>query len=242
MSEDVRRSRIYVLSRGPVLGLVRRALSVVALVLADLAGLALGVYVALVLRSLVYGDTIYWSLLWETGPEEWLPFLAPVTVLVFLQAGLYAPRERRAGAGRVLGALVLVALIVLAFGIGTDYEFTTTGLIPTAVVTSALAIGALRAAYGSISLELMRVAGVRRRLVLVGEGETLADLERQLRATRGGIGIDVAATVSTRDGRSRSSASRRCSSTSVRTSSCWPKPTSTRRRCWASSSSHTGTG
>ena len=196
MSEDVRRSRIYVLSRGPVLGLVRRALSVVALVLADLAGLALGVYVALVLRSLVYGDTIYWSLLWETGPEEWLPFLAPVTVLVFLQAGLYAPRERRAGAGRVLGALVLVALIVLAFGIGTDYEFTTTGLIPTAVVTSALAIGALRAAYGSISLELMRAAGVRRRLVLVGEGETLADLERQLRASRGGIGIDVAATVS----------------------------------------------
>ena len=98
-SEDVRRSRIYVLSRGPVVGLVRRALSVVALVLADVAGLALGVYVALVLRSLVYGDTIYWSLLWETGPEEWLPFLAPVTVLVFLQAGLYAPRERRAGAG-----------------------------------------------------------------------------------------------------------------------------------------------
>ena len=35
------------------------------------------------------------------GPREWLPFLAPVTVLVFLQAGLYAPRERRAGAGRV---------------------------------------------------------------------------------------------------------------------------------------------
>ena len=117
-------------------------------------------------------------------------------MLVFLQAGLYAPRERRAGPGRVLGALVLVALIVLAFGLGTDYDFTTTGLIPTAVVTTALAIGTLRAAYGSVSLELMRVAGVRRRLVLVGEGETLADLERQLRAARGGIGIEVAATVS----------------------------------------------
>jgi exopolysaccharide biosynthesis polyprenyl glycosylphosphotransferase len=195
-SEDVRRSRVYVLSRGPIQGLVLRALSVTALVVADLAGLALGVYVALVLRSLVYGDTIYWSLLWETGPEEWLPFLGPITVLVFLQAGLYAPRERRAGPGRVLGALVLVALIVLAFGLGTDYEFTTTGLIPTAVVTSALAIGTLRAAYGSVSLELMRVAGVRRRLVLVGEGETLADLERQLRAAHGGIGVEVAATVS----------------------------------------------
>ena len=195
-SEDVRRSRVYLLSRGPVVGLARRAVSVAALVVADVAGLALGVYVALVLRSIVYGDTIYWSLLWETGPEEWLPFLAPVTVLVFLQAGLYASRERRAGAGRVLGALVLVALIVLAFGLGTDYEFTTTGLIPTAVVTSALAIGTLRAAYGSVSLELMRLVGVRRRLVLVGEGETLADLERQLRAARGGIDIDVVTTVS----------------------------------------------
>ncbi len=195
-SDDVRRSRVYVLSRGPLLGLARRALSIAALVLADIAGLALGVYVALVLRSLVYGDTIYWSLLWETGPQEWLPFLAPITVLVFLQAGLYAPRERRAGSGRVLAALVLVALIVLAFGIGTDYDFTTTGLIPTAVATSAIAIGTLRAAYASIALELMRVAGVRRRLVLVGEGETLEDLERQLSAARGGIAVEVAATVS----------------------------------------------
>jgi len=195
-SDDVRSSRVYVLSRGPVVGLLRRAFSVAALILADVAGLALGVYAALVLRALLYGDTIYWSILWETGPAEWLPFLAPITVLVFLQSGLYAPRERRAGAGKVLGALVLVALIVLAFGIGTDYDFSTTGLIPTAVGTSALAIGALRAAYGSIAVELLRVLGVRRRLVLVGEGETLADLERQLRAARGGIEIEVVETVS----------------------------------------------
>ena len=191
---DIRRSRVYVLSRGPIVGLVRRALSVAALVAADVAGLALGVYVALVLRAIVYGDTIYWSLLWDTGPREWLPFLAPVTVLVFLQAGLYAPRERRAGSGRILGALVLVALIVLAFGLGTDYDFTTTGLIPTAVATSALAIGIMRAAYGSVSLELMRLAGVRRRLLLVGEGETLADLERQLLAARGGLGTEIVGT------------------------------------------------
>jgi exopolysaccharide biosynthesis polyprenyl glycosylphosphotransferase len=190
-AEDVRRARLYVASRGPLVGLVRRGLSILALVAADVAGLALGVYIALVVRSLVYGDTIYWSLLWETGPEEWLPFLAPITVLVFLQTGMYAPRERRGGAGRLLGALVLVALIVLAFGLGTDHEFTTTGLIPTAVVTSGLAIGALRAAYGSISLELMRIAGVRRRLVLVGEEGTLDHLESQLRAVQGGIGIEV---------------------------------------------------
>ena len=49
--------------------------------------------------ELVYGDPVYWSLLWETGPSEWLPFLVPITVLVFFQAGLYAARERRAGSG-----------------------------------------------------------------------------------------------------------------------------------------------
>ena len=80
-------------------------------------------------------------------------------------------RERRPGAGRILASLIVVALIVLAFGIGTGYDFTTSGLIPTAVVTSAIAIGLLRAAYESVSLELMRAAGIRRRVVLVGEGE-----------------------------------------------------------------------
>jgi len=188
---DIRRSRVYLLSRGPVFGLVRRAISVAALVAADIAGLALGVYLALVLRSFVYGDTIYWSLLWKTGPADWLPFLAPITVIVFLQAGLYAPRERRAGSGRILAALVLVALIVLAFGLGTDYDFTTTGLIPTAVVASTIAIALLRAAYDSVSLELMALAGVRRRLLLVGDDATLDDLERPLRASHGGIGVEV---------------------------------------------------
>ena len=99
--------------------------------LAEVHGVGATLFILCALSSL--GDTIYWSLLWDTGPEEWLPFLAPVTVLVFLQAGLYAPRERRAGSGRILAALVLVALIVLAFGLGTDYDFTTTGLIPTTV-------------------------------------------------------------------------------------------------------------
>ncbi len=165
------------------------------LMILDVSGLALGLYLALVLRALIYGDTIYWSLLWDTGPREWLPFLAPITILVFLQAGLYAPRERRAGQGRVLAALVLVALIVLAFGLGTDYEFTTTGLIPTAVVTSAISIGVLRAAYESVSREVLEWAGVRRRLVLVGEGDSLRQLRDQLLAVRGGLGIELVGAV-----------------------------------------------
>ena len=191
-SGDIRRSRVYVLSRGPVFGLVRRILSVVALMAADVAGLALGVYMALVLRSIVYGDTVYWSLLWDTGPAECFPS-SRRSLLVFLQAGLYAPREHRAGSGRVLAGLVLVALIASRSASGRTTT-TTTGLIPTAVAASAVAIGLLRAAYDSVSLELMGLAGVRRRMLLVGEGDALADLERQLRASRGGIGVEVVGT------------------------------------------------
>jgi len=195
--DDVRASRPLVGRRSWRRNLLRRVVSIAALIALDVIGLALGLYLALVVRELVYGHTdLAWGLLWRAGPREWLPFLAPITVLVFLQAGLYGPRERRPGPGRVLASLVLVALIVLAFGIGTDYHFTTSGLIPTATLICAIAIGVLRAAYESITLELLRVSGARRRAVLVGEGEALARVFRSLGASRGGIAYDFLGAVS----------------------------------------------
>jgi len=195
-STDVRSSRFYLFSGNHLVTIVRRSLSVLALVTLDVLGLALGVYAALVLRSVLYGKPVYWSLLWREGPQAWLKFLAPVCVLLFWQAGLYGQRERRPGAGRVVSSLVLLALVVLAFGIGTSYDFTTTGLIPTAVVTSALTIGLLRAAYGSLSLELMRMTGIRRRVVLAGEGESLRRLQRELGSSRVGIAYEFVGVVS----------------------------------------------
>ena len=184
---DVRSGRPYALLAAPLRTLGRRLLSIATLATLDIAGLALGIYAALVLRELVYGNSdILWSLLWE-GPSTWLPFLAPITVLVFWQAGLYASRERRAGLGKVVSSLVLIALVVLAFGLGTDYEFTTSGLIPAATALSAIAIGLFRAAYASATAELLRVSGVRRRVILVGHGEALAALHRTLGSGRGDI-------------------------------------------------------
>ena len=181
---DVRASRPYVLSSATLRAFVRRLFAIAVLATLDAAGVALGLYAALVLRSLVFGDEIFWSLLWEAGPAEWLPFLVPITLLVFWQAGLYASRERRTGFGQVAASLVLVAGITLAFGYGTDYEFTTSGLIPSACVTCALVIGTLRAAYESLTLELQRVLRVRRRVLLVGEGEHLASLHGLLSSSR----------------------------------------------------------
>jgi len=188
---DVRASRFYLLSRGPILSVVRRALSIAALIVLDVAGLALGIYLALVLRELITGDgDVLWGLLWREGPAEWLQFAAPITILVFAQSGLYRQRELRPGAGRILACLIVVALIVLAFGLGTGYDFTTSGLIPTSVLVSAVTIGLLRAAYESASLEVMRAAGIRRRVVLVGAGESLVRLKSSLTSARGGLGYE----------------------------------------------------
>ena len=188
---DVRASRLYLFSRGPIQTAVRRAISIASLVVLDVVGLALGIYLALVLRELVRGDgEILWGLLWRDGVAEWLTFAAPITVLVFAQAGLYRERGRRPGAGRILASLIVVALIVLAFGLGTGYEFSTSGLIPTSVVAAALTIGLLRAAYESAALELMRAAGIRRRIVLVGEGESVARVRAALAASRPGLAYE----------------------------------------------------
>ena len=145
--------------------------------------------------ALLFGDGLLEPALAD-GPEEWLPFLIPITLLVFWQAGLYATRERRAGLGRVARRSCSSLLIVLAFGFGTGYDFTTTGLIPTALVVCALAIGLLRAAYDSFILELQRLLHARTRALLVGGGESLATLQRMLSGKRAGIAyefVDVAA-------------------------------------------------
>jgi hypothetical protein len=186
LSEDIRRARLLP-STLQVRGLVRRAASIAALVAIDVGGIAGALYLALVLRELYYGERpVLWGLPWK-AEGEWLPFLALVTVLVFWRAGLYAQREQRAGAGRVVSSLLLVTVITLAFAVGTSYHHTTFGLYVTAFVFSVLIVGGLRAAYELVTRDVWRLAGVRRRAVLVGSGERLVDLRRALGLGRGGI-------------------------------------------------------
>src|SRR5262249_50295527 len=123
-----------------------------------------------------------------------------VTVLVFWQAGLYAPREQRAGFGRVVSSLIIVALLTFAFGIGTGHKFSTFGLIPTATVFAALLIGLFRASYDAFTRELLRVAGVRRRAVLAGEDEHLFHLYHALGSGRGGIDYEFVGAVAASPG------------------------------------------
>jgi exopolysaccharide biosynthesis polyprenyl glycosylphosphotransferase len=186
-SDDIRRVRVMP-STVQVRALVRRLASIAALVVIDLGGMALSLYLALVLRALYRGeDPVLWGFLWKTERDQWLPFLFLVTVLVFWRAGLYAPRESRAGAGGVTSSLLLVTIITLAFSIGTGYQHTTYGLYATAFVIAVIVIGGLRSAYELVTRDVWRIAGVRRRAVLLGAGDRLVDLRRALGLGRGGI-------------------------------------------------------
>ena len=180
--------------------LVRRVFSITALVVIDLSGLAVSIYLALVLREVYYGERpVLWGLAWD-AEAKWLPFLTLVTVLVFWRAGLYLPREQRAGVGRIVSSLLLVTVLTLAFAIGTGYQHSTFGLYATAFVLSAIVISLLRSSYEIVTADMWRVAGARRRAVLVGGADRLVSLRRALGLVRGGIDYEFLGVLSDDEG------------------------------------------
>jgi exopolysaccharide biosynthesis polyprenyl glycosylphosphotransferase len=192
---DIRAGAPFLLTRAQLLVAARRLASIAALVCVDLGGLVLGIYAALVARELYYGrEPVLWGVLWRIE-TDWLPFLILITVLVFSQAGLYQERERRPGFGRVLSSLIVVALITLAFAVGTGHSFTTYGLAPTAVVLCALTIAALRASYELVTGEVLRSVGVRRYALLAGSGENVNHLHAALGEGRSGIDYEFVGAV-----------------------------------------------
>ena len=196
VASDIRATRTTILARPPLRTLARRLASIAALLTIDICGLALGLYLALALRWLYYEHELpLWGIPWD-AESQWLPFLILITILVFWQAGLYAERERRAGIGRVVSSLVLVAVLTVVFAWGVDHEFGTYGLAPTAVVVCAALISLLRASYERVTRDVMHMLGVRRRAVLIGEGDNVAHLLRMLGQARGGIDYQFVGAIS----------------------------------------------
>src|SRR6478736_660310 len=188
--EDVRSTRPYILSPSPLKTLGRRVASVLALATIDIAGLVIGLYAALALRSeIVDPKPILWGLLWN-HETDWLAFLILLQILVFWQAGLYKPRETREAAARVVPSVFLVAALALAFAIGTGQRFTTFGLYIVSALFVAVLIGVFRGSYETVTGILLRAAGVRRKAMLVGDAAQRARLRETLGGSRGGIEYD----------------------------------------------------
>jgi exopolysaccharide biosynthesis polyprenyl glycosylphosphotransferase len=175
----------------------RRLLSAIVLVALDLTGVTLALYTALVLRNTYRGEAVLFGLPWR-AVSTWLQFIALVLVLVFARAGLYRQREARPGADAVIRSLALVTLITAFYAVAvagmTFHSFY--GIFWVTFVIAAVLVPLLRASYNSVTLELMRMLGVRRRTVLVGPFGELSALERALRRDGRGPDLDVIGTVS----------------------------------------------
>jgi exopolysaccharide biosynthesis polyprenyl glycosylphosphotransferase len=195
VTQDVRAASPYLLSGSSFRRLALRLASIAALVVVDIGGLVLGLFAALALRAYLFDPKpILWGFLWDQE-THWLAFLILLLLLVFWRAELYAPRELREGAGRVVPSVFLVSLLSLAFAIGTGQHFTTFGLyVAGAVFVSAL-IGLFRASYEVLTGSLLRAAGVRRRVVLVGDPAGRDHLRTLLGTARGGINYEFSGEV-----------------------------------------------
>jgi hypothetical protein len=190
--EDARAVRPFRLQRNPFRAFVRRTGSILVLVVIDISGLTVGLYIALALRSWVRDPSpILWNLLWD-AETDWLAFLILLLLLVFWRNRLYGPRELREGSGKVVASVALVALLTLAFAIGTGQHFTTFGLYIVGGICVATTISLLRWSYETLSGVFLRSLGVRRRVLLVGDPGQVAHLRATLGSSRGGIDYEFA--------------------------------------------------
>jgi len=176
---DMRRKRPPVLSFLLRMSTARRLSRVLSLLALDFVGVSLAIFTSLVLKSLVRdGGAQLNAALHET--ERILPFVYLLTALLFARSGLYAERALRPGLARIVGSLFQVAFVALLFAVVSGEHFSSYYLFYGSLAFALLYVSSLRAGYEWITGAILRAAGYRRRAVLVGTGEHIADVGHAL--------------------------------------------------------------
>jgi exopolysaccharide biosynthesis polyprenyl glycosylphosphotransferase len=156
----------------------RRAGRVVSLLALDLAGVALAIYTALVLKEVVLGSVDATRVYEET--RHFVPFAYLLTALLFARSGLYAARSQRPGLSRIVAALFQVAFVALIFAVISGEQFSSFYIFYGSLAFALLYVSTLRAVYESMTGALLRAAGYRRRAMLIGTGTHIRDVAHAL--------------------------------------------------------------
>jgi exopolysaccharide biosynthesis polyprenyl glycosylphosphotransferase len=146
---------------------VRRLLSVAALVTIDVTACFAGIYAALALKLWVQDDAVDAGAIWAVEQKA-LPLAALAMVLVFAKNRLYAPREQRGGASRILSSVTLATLIVLVVVLIAGWRFDTYYIFYSSWILVGAAVLALRASYDSVTALALDALHFERRALLVG--------------------------------------------------------------------------
>src|SRR6476469_1464598 len=94
------RARRPLMGRLAAAGTLRKLLRVVSLLLVDLAGVAAAIFAATALEALTDGGFSLSGV--ASATADVLPVLFGITAVLFADAGLYGPRERRPGMGATI--------------------------------------------------------------------------------------------------------------------------------------------
>jgi len=147
---------------------VRRLLSVLLLVAIDATAALLGLYAALAFKLILQDQPVDSAAIWSVE-QQGLPLAAITLVLVFAKNGLYAPREQRGGAARVLSSVTLATLVVAILIRASGWEFKTYYIFYASWFIVSILVLALRASYESITALVLDWLNFERRALLVGD-------------------------------------------------------------------------
>ena len=184
-----RDARFLPLLAGPAgTAAVRRVLSVAVLITIDVTACFAGVYTALALKLLVQGESVDSSAIWAVEQKA-LPIAAVTMILVFAKNRLYAPREQRGGAARLLSSVTLATLIVLVVVLVAGWRFDTYYIFYSSWILISVLVVALRASYDSVTALALDAMHFERRALLVGSPTLVASIAESLERSESRQGV-----------------------------------------------------
>jgi exopolysaccharide biosynthesis polyprenyl glycosylphosphotransferase len=184
-----RDARFFPLLPGPTGGkALRRALSVLALLTIDFTAAFVGVYLALAGKLLLQGDPIDSTAIWNVE-QKVLPLAATTMILIFAWNRLYAAREERPGAARVLSATALATLVVFAITLIAGWRFDTYYIFYSSWILVSIGVLVLRASYESVTALVLDAIQFERRALLVGEPGLVNTVAEGLERTESRRGV-----------------------------------------------------
>ncbi len=184
-----RDARFLPLLAGPAgTAAVRRVLSVAILATMDVTACFAGIYTALAIKLMVQGQPIDSGAIWAVEQKA-LPLAATTMVLVFAKNRLYAPREQRGGAARLLSSVTLATVIVLAVTLVAGWRFDTYYIFYSSWFLISVFVVALRASYDSVTALALDALRFERRALLVGSPAMVATIAESLERTGSRQGV-----------------------------------------------------
>ena len=150
---------------------MRRLVRIITLGTLDALAVFLAIWTALELKAVVNGksnlDASYHQAM------DVAPLAVLVTLLLFARSDLYADRAVRPGFTRIVASMFQATVVILIYAVVQGQEYSSYYLFYGSLLFALAYVSAFRWSFDRVSGRVLRAAGYRRRVVLVGSGEQI---------------------------------------------------------------------